>query len=85
MAGLIPITMPEGITIWMIIKWLESIPIIHVGKEDDIDYRITVTKREHPSLLSAVIFPLWAFVTAWAMESPIPYPPVSEFREASVR
>ena len=32
----------------------------------------TVTVKLFPSALAAVIFPLWAWVTAWAMDSPMP-------------
>ena len=32
----------------------------------------TVTVKLFPSALAAVIFPLWAWVTAWAMDNPMP-------------
>ena len=44
-----------------------------------------VTVKDFESLLDAVVFPLWAVTTAFAMERPIPVPPVLEFLKASER
>ena len=47
--------------------------------------RDTVIFILFPSRLLALILPLWASVTALAMDRPIPYPPVSEDRDWSPR
>ena len=43
-----------------------------------------ITRRSVP-LAAAESFPRWAWTTAFAMDSPMPYPPWPEFREASPR
>ena len=46
---------------------------------------IAVTFRDFSSSVIAEIFPLWAVTVAAATDKPIPYPPVSEFLDLSVR
>ena len=46
---------------------------------------MTVTVNDFESLLDAEILPLCAKVTAFAIESPIPVPPVLEFLDESER
>ena len=42
---------------------------------------VTVIQSDLPSSVNALIFPLCADTVAAAMESPSPYPPVSELRD----
>ena len=47
--------------------------------------KIAVTRKSFPLIVSAFMLPPWISVIAFAIESPMPCPPVAEFLEASVR
>ena len=46
--------------------------------------RTTVTQKSLPVFVAADMLPPWASVIAFAMERPMPCPPVSEFLDLSV-
>ncbi len=48
-------------------------------------YKRTLICKVFPSGFSAWMLPLWFSTMEWAMERPMPEPPVEEFREESLR